>query len=144
MALECGTVVRVEEERVLVELSAQGMCASCSAREGCVSLSDGRKRQIFLQNTLNAAMGDMVEFRVEERAVILSSLLLYLMPVLFLVAGVILGYRYYGLIGMDQDLASGLAGIIFLVLAFLLIRLLNYFVSGGSSLQPRMERIISS
>jgi len=85
---ECGIVKVVHGNMVCVAADAVSFCNSCS-NEGC-SMRQSSQREVWIENTLGAHVGDRVFFVVPAQGIILSSMLLYGLPIMFLFAGIII------------------------------------------------------
>lgn len=141
MHKECGLVTEVSSEKVKVESAPDAGCASCAARGSCMTGSEQRVKVIWIKNTLGAVKGDMVFYAVEEKGVVTGALLLYLMPVLFLLAGGIIAPQMSLFDGMDPELASAIGGVTFLVISFFLIRIISGFFNRKDLFAPRLLEI---
>ncbi|BCB26984.1 hypothetical protein SKTS_18700 [Sulfurimicrobium lacus] len=91
-----GVIVKIGQEGVFVETSRVPACGSCSSKEGCgtstLSQLLGSKSSSFkVLNPIGAALGERVVIGMEEAALLKSSVLVYLVPLAFLMAGAILG-----------------------------------------------------
>ncbi len=115
MRTEHGTVSAVKDGMILVDSKAESFCAHCGAKDSCAAIDDdSRKRQIWMKNTAGAVIGDRVIFGIREEGVILSSLLLYLLPVICLAAGAAAGAAFSSEAGQEKwACAGGAAGILF-------------------------------
>lgn len=123
MAIETGRVKIVEEERVLLEVEAGSGCGSCHAKGSCMMGSNGRTRSLWIKKNIDVHPGEKVNFGIEEKGVIMASFLLYLFPVVMLVAGMIAGRYFAGFLGMKEETSSLVIGIVCIAAAFLIIRL---------------------
>jgi len=72
-----GVVTRIEGNRVMVESEPDVGCVSCRSRERCIVGQEGasRNKSVWMQNDINASVGDFVVYRVEERGVVYACLL---------------------------------------------------------------------
>ncbi len=136
MAIETGTVKIVEEERVLVEVEAGSGCGSCHAKGSCMMGSNGRSRKLWIKKNLDVHPGERVNFGIEEKGVVMASFLLYLFPVVMLIAGMMIGGFYSDFMGMKEETASIFAGIAGIALAFVIIRLVSPVLRKKRSFEP--------
>jgi len=118
--LEEGTVVRIEGDgKALVELERKSACGACCARqtEGgqACSLSAGGKMQLEADNPVSAKAGDRVRLDIEAKGLAVGMAMLYLLPALGLIFGIILGERISSNTGV-------LFGIILMFLFFIIGR----------------------
>ena len=91
-----------------------------------------------MENRIGASVGDTVVYGVEEKGVVLGALLLYLLPVLLLIAGAFFAPKIPVFRGLDGELASAAGGIAGLVLSFLLIRLLSRLFKKKNYFSPEV------
>lgn len=112
-------------------------CGDCHA---CASFGDGNS-VIEIENTLGAKPGDSVRIELHPGTVFKASLILYGLPLVFLLLGVYFGSRI-------SDLAGALFGIGAAALGLLLIRLLDNIFGKKSEFNPRMlefaDRIVDA
>ena len=118
MIEERARVIAVENGQLLLEAQTQTACNACAARKGCgtsvLSGWVGRKFTRFhAPNTVNAAVGDEVIVGLAEAAMLKGSVLVYLLPLLVMLASAVLAD---GLIAADagardlQVLVAAIAG----------------------------------
>jgi len=95
MIEQAATVVKTADNIAWVESQRQSTCGSCSAKKGCgTSLLDnmfGASRiRVKVRDDIGTHQGDDVIIAIEENALVASSLLMYIVPVvgLFLFAGI--------------------------------------------------------
>lgn len=90
-------VARVEGDQVYIEVGRDGSgCGRCHEAGGCRSGLFSQMfrlgpRQFRMANSIGAAPGDRVVVRMAEGATLRAALLVYLVPVIFLVAGAFFG-----------------------------------------------------
>jgi positive regulator of sigma E activity len=91
---DVGTVVQVRGKQVRVELTRGAGCKSCSMRGMCF----GRNTPaVFdLETELELQEGDRVQLEIAPGTRILSSLLVFGMPMLFLFGGFLIASRWLG------------------------------------------------
>lgn len=95
MIEERARVIAVEDGQLLLEAQTQSTCTSCAARQGCgtsvLSRWVGRKFTRFqVPNTVNATVGDEVVVGLAEKAMLQGSVLVYLLPLLAMIAAAVL------------------------------------------------------
>ncbi|MEO0098899.1 MAG: SoxR reducing system RseC family protein [candidate division WOR-3 bacterium] len=125
---EVGRVKVVKAKRVLVEIKPSGFCGGCGQREGCGLLFSSGKKTVEAKNDIGAKEGDWVKLTFNEKKEFFSSLLLFGLPLLFLIIGVI----FFNLWG-------GVIGIFF---AFFLLGLVNIFFKKRGLFLPIVTAIV--
>jgi sigma-E factor negative regulatory protein RseC len=86
-------VVNVDEDFAYVETQRQSACGGCNSQEGCgtsalSTVLGGKPTRFKVINGVGAKVGDSVVIGLEEKALLKSSLIAYLFPVIGLVLGV--------------------------------------------------------
>jgi sigma-E factor negative regulatory protein RseC len=118
---ETARVVAVDGELALVETHRASACGSCSAGSGCGTALIGRffgnrVAQVRARNRVGARVGQQVVLGLDERAMLKGALALYLVPLLGLLAGAILGHRLGGVwlpaLAEPLSIVLGIAGLI--------------------------------
>lgn len=142
MHLEKGHVKEVREGRALIECDPESECSGCAARHTCMASQNPKKRALWVENTIGAAEGEVVLFRIEETGVVWASLILYLFPVLCLIAGIAAGAgpgrdaaAGFG-VALGKDHAAGIGGIIGLVISFAVMFLMSGRISKKDIFRP--------
>ncbi|HIE56005.1 MAG TPA: Fis family transcriptional regulator [Chromatiaceae bacterium] len=148
MIEEEGVVVSVQGEFAKVRIQQQrSACGSCSARQGCgtsllARLFPERERALLARNPAAARKGDHVVIGLREADLQLASVVLYLLPVLGLISGALLGHWLAGLLNSaDGELLSILLGSGMLALVLLWIRRGNGFLVGHKRFQAVILRV---
>ena len=126
MIEETGHVVAVEGEHAWVETERRSSCSSCSAKgcgTGALSKVIGTKVQrMKVLNPVDSQVGDTVILGIEEGVLIRGSLMVYIMPLLLMLAGGLLGQALAPQWGTEPEGPSLLFGLLGLVAGFLWLR----------------------
>lgn len=145
MIEESGVVVAAQAGIAEVEVVRRSSCGACGANTACgVSLLDrvlGRRPQrLIMGNTLDVRVGDSVIVGLPEEALIGAALAAYLLPLVGLIGGAILGEAVAagtGITGELGPLAGGAAGF---AAALLLLRRYSRRLAADERLRPRLLR----
>jgi sigma-E factor negative regulatory protein RseC len=94
-----AVVIRLVGGDAVVESAQGSSCGHCSAENGCGSarvsqLFCSESRQFRVRNDIDASIGSTVEVVLPEGVLLSSALLMYLLPLLMLLAGAILGMQW--------------------------------------------------
>jgi positive regulator of sigma E activity len=80
--IEKGHVVRIEGDRIIVELDHKGGCAHCSINHCCTSTITP-KRQLNLKHPGSPLKpGDWVEIETPARSLLSAALLVFILPLI--------------------------------------------------------------
>ena len=140
MIEEEGTVIAVQGDYAQVQTQRRSGCGQCVAQDACgTSLLErffGRRAvALTALNPVQAVVGERVLVGVSEQGLLRAALAAYLVPILALLAGAMLGDA---LGGERADLASTLGAILGLALALLWLR--SYSVA--SARKPERQPLI--
>lgn len=144
MIEEVGTVVELRGKHLaLVLCRKSSLCEHCATAGACHVGEDGRARTVESVNHLGAAVGDRVRVAVSSRTFLRSGFVLYIVPLLALVAGAVAGkLAGEGLrTGINPDLLSALVGVLFMAGSFLAIRLATRALP-ADAFRPRIVAIL--
>lgn len=115
-----GIIVRESGEKVIVQIDRTGECGDKC--EGCSAACDVAKIEVEVLNTLGAKTGDYVNIVTEHKTLISSSFILYTIPVLAFMLGIVIAFKmsnYYPF--MNSEIIIITSGFIFLVLSYFII-----------------------
>lgn len=142
MVEEHGVVVEVSDYYAWVKTQRQSSCGQCGASKGCgtASLAQvlGQKyNEIRVINHLNAKVGDHVVIGLEEQALVRSSLLLYLLPLLTMFIAAI-GLEWLGQVWHwpSNDLYTMGAGLLGLLFGLAGVQFWSRHLADDSRYQP--------
>lgn len=125
---EIGKVIELIGEKVKIEITPAKACCHCSQVNICNPFGQNKK-VIELKNTINAKVGDSVVLEIKEKNRILALSLLFGLPTVLFVAGIIIGQF------IDGDKISAIFGGVGLLIAFLILMIINrYLISKEKSL----------
>ncbi len=135
---EEGVVVAIEEGRARVRMKRGSRCEGCCA---CTVL--GGEPELEVPTTGNLAVGARVIVEVPESGSWLSSLLLFALPLIALVAGVIAGeqWRPRALGGQSAALVLGFGA---LLVVFLVAMLVDRTFVRKRQPEPRIARVLGA
>ena len=142
MITEEGMVNRTVGNKAWVVTRRSNMCDSCSSHGACRVLGGGKEMEIEALNAVQAKPGDQVLLTLEDQSLVKLSFLVYLFPILALLAGAALGQEAAPILGINPELTSfGLACICF-GLAFVLVRIKDKKLEQTGAVTPKVARII--
>jgi len=141
MVTEQGVIEDVSGQRTLVRIKKSSACATCESRGNCEVVS-GKNMVVEVANDLGAGKGDHVELSVPSGAVLKLSLLVYILPVVALIAGAFAGGAFAGVLHVPLSLASVIGGFLVMGITFYALKRLDRSLRPRSEFHPRMTRIL--
>jgi sigma-E factor negative regulatory protein RseC len=105
-----AVIVQIEGRHAFVQASQANGCEQCSGK-GCGAgklsqLFCSKPRQFQVDNSINAGIGDEVIVSVAEGSVLRGISVVYLLPLLLLVMGAMLGNSWVGQAGQQDGYAA--------------------------------------
>lgn len=107
---------------VTIEFNAHGACKSCGV---CLigNGNDHSHMQLTAKNTLNAQVGDTVEFEVRPGAMLQASMLIYGFPLAMLLLGFVIGKALATTFSLPQDMTCISGALIMFAFSFYVLSL---------------------
>lgn len=141
MMEEYGKIIELREGRIaLVECIRNSACQHCASSAACNLGMDQDSMQVEAWNQIDAGLHERVKLVTSTGNYLRSSFLLYIVPIIGLLIGGIIGQTAgeQGWLDIDPVLASALTGVAFLVATFLAIRR----ITRGLNRRQYMPRIV--
>ncbi len=114
---ERGVVLEASNGLAVVRIESTADCDECSAKLLCRT-TPASERVLTIRDDIGVAVGDAVEIHVRGSSVLRASLLLYGVPLVLLLAGVVAGMRLWAPPGMPREAWSALVGVVLAALWF--------------------------
>lgn len=144
MIEEVGIVVELKSKLIAVVMCKKSsLCESCATSGSCTLGSDDSTRLIEVQNSLAAVVGERVRIATSTKSFLQSSFLLYIVPLIALVIGAIVG-KLVGenlVTGLDPNLLSAIFGVFFMIGSFVILRV-GSSVLAKESYMPKVVAIL--
>ena len=143
MIHERGVVEKIVRQRAVVKLQRSSGCDTCEARGSCHAEGD-KNMLVELENELQAKEGDTVEVSMPTRSVAKMALMVYLGPVVALIAGAFAGDAVGRSFQLDSPLASVIGGLVLLAASLLALKGFDRFARSRPEYHPHMTRILAT
>lgn len=140
MATEEGIVTRTEAQTAWVKTTQSVACKSCASRGSCHS--KGPEMSVEAINLAGAKAGDRIIISFETSSLLKASFLLYLFPILCMIAGAVIGSHVAPMVGRDPSLLSLIGGFLCFFLAVLFIKIKGNRMAETAAYKPKVTRIL--
>jgi sigma-E factor negative regulatory protein RseC len=108
-----GVVKAVQGRMALVMTRMEPECEGCKAKDACFSLGGGgANTQVKARNTAGAEVGDIVTISIKGSSLVKVSFLVYMLPIIALIGGIVIGYWLSRLIPVDENILVALFGLL--------------------------------
>jgi len=143
-----GTIVKLSGHHALVATTRRGICDGCQEASHCAldassaGDTDQVPEELMARNPLQAKPGDRVEFDLEGHTELKLSLLVWIVPLLGLIAGAILGATFHPLLALDRDAATLLGLAAGAAVAFAIVMRIDRKVAKDERLVPVILKVL--
>ncbi len=145
MIEESAQVLRSEGDYAWVATQRRSSCGSCAAKKGCGTgalsqVLGGRMQEMKVRNPIDAQAGEQVVLGIEEGALIRGSLAVYLLPLLTMLGGGLLGQALAPQWLINQELLTIIMAVLGLVAGLWWLRRFNRSASADPRYMAQILR----
>ncbi|MCL2177504.1 MAG: SoxR reducing system RseC family protein [Firmicutes bacterium] len=131
---ENGVVEKVEKGRITVKFSRKKQCTKCG---GCLMRPKDMFARLVVKNDIGAEVGDIVRSEMNKYFPLVSSLIVWGVPILMLMVGIITGY-FQG----HNDTGMALFGLVGLAIGVIMIIIFDRVIASGNKFRARIVEIV--
>lgn len=142
MATEEGIVFKIGAPGTAwVKTTRSSACKSCTSRDACQGEGSGKEMEVEAINTADARVGDLIVLNIKTAPLLKATFLLYIFPILAMLAGALLGQSVATMRGSDPSAMAALFAFLFFGLAFVIIRVTGRRLAKDDSYRPEIIRV---
>lgn len=135
---EEGIIIEIFENNIAkVKVGRHNECKNCGACPGDSSVV------IEAKNAIGAKKGQRISFQIKETNMLMAAFVVYIVPLVAVVVGVIVGQIIAKKFGYDLRGFQIGGGIITFILSMINIKKFDKFVHDNDKMQPVITQIIS-
>jgi sigma-E factor negative regulatory protein RseC len=143
MATEEGIVTKIESAATAwVKTTRSGACKSCSARSSCHSLGGGEESEVEAINRAGAQIGQKVLLSFDTSPLLKATFLLYMLPILTLMAGAFVGQQLAADFHLDPSFSAAVLGFLCFGLTIVFVRAKGNNLAKREEYRPKIIRVI--
>ncbi len=103
-----GVIKAVHGSMATAVAKRESECESCKAKDSCETMGGtGADTEVTAINTANARVGDIVTIAMRSTSVLKASFIIYMVPILALLGGIISGFLTARILPIQEELAVG-------------------------------------
>ncbi len=137
---QVGFVRHINKGNAELEVRRASGCGSCN---GCAGGCEVKTHVVTIKNTIDAKVGDLVELKGESSSILKYMFIIYMIPFVFLIAGIVLGDSYFKSSGnANYELLSFGTGVAFLIVSFFIVRIIDTRVAKSNKETIKMTRVL--
>ncbi len=137
-----GKVLQLyEDNRAKVLIRRHTACSECGA---CKHGKENMDMEIIAVNNADAKIGDVVEISMKVHNVLTAAFIVYGIPLLMLILGIVAGHAILKKIGFTSglELYSILIGLVLLILTYIALKIYENHLKKDARYTPVVSRII--
>ncbi len=133
---ETGVVKSLSGKLAEITADTGTECKSCILNETCGQSTLGEGQIVYVINDVDAKIGDVIEFEYDEKELLKGTFIVYMVPFISTVVGLILGLILEKLLGVElvrlQNATTVLFSVIFLLTSVLIVRKIDRNIKSHS------------
>ena len=143
MIEEQGTIIETRGEIAIIKAKRGAGCDSCGSKEMCHP-SEDEDMLVDARNPIDAPAGSEVIFTVPASTVLKAGALVYLMPLLCFIAGIVIGQIAAPELmpERNKDLVSAFLGFAFVIAAFGFLRIYGRKEKNREQFRPTVVKVL--
>jgi sigma-E factor negative regulatory protein RseC len=144
MSTEEGTVTKVAGDKAWVLVRRSSACDCCKSGGVCNSLAGSGNMEAEAINTAGGKVGDRVRLSLSSKSIWKISFMFYMIPVIFLAAGAIIGMELgkRNFPGFDPEMMSLVMALLGCAVGFLIVWVYSRFAAVKREYIPEVIRIL--
>ncbi len=142
MATEEGIVIAEGIQTAWVKTTRSSSCKACAARASCDMQENGKHMEVEAINLAGARTGDQVVLHVESGSLLKAAFLLYVFPIICMLAGAILGSQLAQYWQKPETALTAVASFGAFALSFGIVRFHGNRMARKAVYRPKIIRIV--
>ncbi len=144
-----GEVISVDDATAVVKVRRHSACRECGRCGLGITGGEAIDPVVEVNNPIGARVGQVVKITMDTKKMLLVSFVVYLVPVLSLILGIILGQFMIDSLelaaeGRTGEIASIVLGIFLMVVTFVFIRRWDKKVGSSARFKPVAVSIVET
>ena len=144
MVKEKGVIVKIDATTAWVKTTKSSACEACESRDKCNTLGGGKEIIVETRNTINGKVGDNVIISFNSNSLFKLSLLLYIFPILCMIAGAASGEVLAIYTGGNNSMFQVVIGFIFFGISIVVIKRVGQKLASKREYKSEIIKIINS
>ena len=140
---ETARVIKNEDGQSLVQIIRMSACSHCD--EKCMLADDSHEMEemeVLVNDPIGAEVGSMVELEMGAKPILLSAFMVYLLPLIAIIAGYFAGANLLFFLTSTAETAGIIGSVISFLISFVLIKAFDKKAGSKSSFHPEIRRIV--
>ncbi len=140
---EEGEVIADKGDKVLIKVERNSACKKCD--QNCDLAQNHDQDELLVKinkKNFDLKKGQRVILEMAEKNMVFSALIVYLLPLLFMIGGYFFtGWLLTGLGVFPEEIYNILGSIVFLLISFYIVRKINNLLENNEDFEPKITDI---
>jgi len=143
LATEEGVVIKLGDTKTTawVKTKKSAACESCASKSSCNTMGGSNDMEVESVNTAGAKKGDRVVLSFKSSSLLKATFLLYVFPVLCMLAGAIAGQESASHFGFGPSGFSAIVGFLCFFVSILFVKVKGNKLAEKKHYKPEIIRI---
>jgi positive regulator of sigma E activity len=137
--IEIGVVKSLSGKLAEITADTGTECKSCVLNGTCGQSTLGEGQTVYVINDIGAKIGDVVEFEYDEKELLKGTFVVYMVPFISTIIGLIIGVILEKLLGIElvrlQNATTVLFSVFFLLISVLIVRKIDRNIKSRSRIR---------
>lgn len=144
MAIEQGIIVKMGNgsKTAWVKTVRSSACESCASRDSCNPGADGKSQEVEAINLAGAQVGDLIQLAISTGSVMKAMFLLYLFPILCMLAGGIAGNWMAPRMQINPSVMAAVTAMACFAVSLIIVRIWGQRMGKNEAYQPKIIRVL--
>ena len=142
MATEQGIVTKIEPTGTWVRALPSSSCDGWTAKGSCHAVGGGPEKEVKVINAAGARVGDRIVMNFQTSSLLKVTFMLYVLPILFLIIGAIIGQKLSTVIQINTSISSIIMGFLFFFVTVWIIKSRANKMAAKDQYQPKIIKIL--
>lgn len=136
-----GIVLDISQEKAIVRILRSNQCGKCNLL--CARDNECHELVLDIPHGFILKVGDTVALDLDSSYLLLAAAIVYLLPLICLVIGVVLGTYVSDSIGISSNVMGLICGLLFASLSFIIIRVLEPRIASNKNFIPKLRSVVT-
>lgn len=141
---ERAKVIEKRDGQSLVQIIRTSACSHCD--EKCMLAEDSHEMEemeVVVNDPIGAEVGSMVELEMGTKPILFSAFVVYLLPLVAIIAGYFIGTNLLQSFFQGAEIAGIIGSVVGFFSSFILLRIFDKTAGSKSNFHPQITRVVT-
>lgn len=141
---ERARVIENKNGQSLVKIIKTSACSHCD--EKCMLADDSHEveeMEVLVNDPIGAEVGNMVELEMGAKPILFSAFVVYLLPLVAIIAGYFAGSHLFNSFISNSEIAGILGSVLGFIISFGMLKIFDKKAGASSHFHPEITRVVT-